>query len=65
MKKHLLSVIFLFVITITAFSQSQSSRTIPKDWFLLDPELDSLQGVSANRTYAKKSALTHHNRRRN
>jgi len=51
MKKHLLSVIFLFVITITAFSQSQSSRTIPKDWFLLDPELDSLQGVSANRTY--------------
>lgn len=51
MKKQLLSVIFLFVITITTFSQSQEDRTIPKDWFLRDPELDSLQGVSANRTY--------------
>lgn len=51
MTKRLLSVIFLFVISITTFSQTQGNRSIPKDWFLRDPELDSLQGVSAERTY--------------
>ncbi len=51
MTKRLLSVIFLLVISITTFSQTQENHTIPKDWFLRDPELDSLQGVSAERTY--------------
>ena len=51
MKKQFLSVIFLFVISITGFSQTQSSHTIPNDWFLRDPEQDSLQGVSAERAY--------------
>lgn len=51
MKKQFLSVIFLFVIIITGFSQTQSSRAIPNDWFLRDPEQDSLQGVSAERAY--------------
>lgn len=51
MKKQFLSVIFLFVISFTGFSQTQSSRAIPNDWFLRDPEQDSLQGVSAERAY--------------
>jgi cell wall-associated protease len=51
MIKLLVHVIFLLVTSVTVFSQTQSSRAIPKDWFLRDPELDSLQGVSADRTY--------------
>lgn len=51
MKKQFLSVIFLFVISITGFSQSQIRGKIPNDWFLRDPEQDSLQGVSAERAY--------------
>jgi len=51
MMKQLLSVIFLLVTAFSAFSQSATVQTIPKDWFLLDPEQDSLQGVSAERAY--------------
>jgi len=51
MTNRLLSVIFFLVSAFPAFSQSPNSRTIPKDWFLLDPEQDSLQGVSAERAY--------------
>ncbi len=51
MMKHLLSVIFFVVAAIPVFSQTSGSRPIPKDWFLRDPEQDSLQGVSAERAY--------------
>jgi subtilisin family serine protease len=30
----------------------QDTTTVPKDWFLRDPETDSLQGVSSEKTYA-------------
>jgi cell wall-associated protease len=52
MIKHLIRVMFLLVITIPVFSQAEFSKAIPNDWFLRDPEMDSLQGVSAERAYA-------------
>jgi len=51
MMKQLLSVIFFVVTALSAFSQSSTGRSIPNDWFLRDPEQDSLQGVSAERAY--------------
>ena len=51
MMKQLLSVIFFVVTAVSAFSQSSTGRSIPNDWFLRDPEQDSLQGVSAERAY--------------
>ncbi len=51
MKTRLLNVIFVFFVTVPAFSQSLNLKTIPDDWFLKDPEQDSLQGVSAERAY--------------
>ncbi len=51
MTKQLIRVLFLLVITIPVFSQTQFNKAIPNDWFLRDPEIDSLQGVSAERTY--------------
>ena len=39
-------VLFTFVTSI-----GQTPHNPPKDWFLLDPENDQLQGVSAERTY--------------
>lgn len=51
MMKQLLSVIFFVVTALSAFSQSSTKRSVPNDWFLLDPEQDSLQGVSAERAY--------------
>jgi cell wall-associated protease len=50
MKKHLLHVLFCLTIVNSGFSQ-ESKKEIPSDWFLRDPEQDSLQGVSAERTY--------------
>jgi cell wall-associated protease len=51
MKKSTTLTFYLVVSTlITAFSQ-QLKKDIPPDWFLKDPEEDSLQGVSAERTY--------------
>lgn len=50
-KKTLLSVIFSFIFLLSAFSQNSAARSIPKDWFLRDPELDSLLGVSSERAY--------------
>lgn len=51
MMKQLLSVIFFVVTALSAFSQTSTNRPIPSDWFLRDPEQDSLQGVSAERAY--------------
>jgi cell wall-associated protease len=51
MMKQLLSVIFFVVTALSAFSQTSTNRAIPNDWFLRDPEQDSLQGVSAERAY--------------
>lgn len=51
MKNPLLSVIFLLVMAIPGISQSQANQPLPNDWYLRDPEQDSLQGVSAERAY--------------
>jgi cell wall-associated protease len=45
---------FAFLIYLPSFaiiSAQSVQKEIPEDWFLLDPALDSLQGVSAERTY--------------
>lgn len=52
MKNRLLNVIFiLLVVAVPAISQSLNIKSVPEDWFLRDPEQDSLQGVSAERAY--------------
>lgn len=51
MRARLLSVIFFIVTAIPAFSQASFRPIIPDDWFLRDPEQDSLLGVSAEKTY--------------
>jgi subtilisin family serine protease len=51
MKIRLLYVIFLFFASIPSFSQFLEPKTVPAEWYILDPELDSVQGVSAERTY--------------
>ena len=50
MKKFTLSVLFQLFILVLATAQP-AEKEIPKNWFLLDPENDSLQGVSAERAY--------------
>lgn len=50
-KKTLLSVIFSLAFLIPVFSQNSATKPIPQDWFLRDPELDSLLGVSSERAY--------------
>lgn len=49
--KQLISVIFFLITAFSAQSQTAFNQPIPKNWFLLDPEKDSVQGVSAERTY--------------
>lgn len=50
-KKFLLSVIFSLAFLFPAFSQFATSKPVPADWFLRDPELDTLLGVSSERAY--------------
>jgi cell wall-associated protease len=50
-KKTFLSVLFSLAFLISAFSQNSTAKPIPQDWFLRDPELDSLLGVSSERAY--------------
>lgn len=50
MKKLLTLAIYVLANLITAHAQ-QVKKDVPTDWFLKDPEQDSLQGVSAERTY--------------
>ncbi len=44
--------IILISLTLSSYGQEKAHQPIPKDWFLLDPEKDSVQGVSSERTYA-------------
>jgi cell wall-associated protease len=50
MKKSLFLFLIHIFISVSGICQ-QAKNEIPKDWFLLDPEKDSLQGVSAEKTY--------------
>lgn len=43
-------VIFILFSAVNGFSQQLKKET-PKNWFLLDPQTDSVQGVSAEKTY--------------
>jgi cell wall-associated protease len=49
-------VIFLLSMPSYGFQQDQESQdtttTVPKDWFLKDPETDHVQGVSSEKTYS-------------
>jgi cell wall-associated protease len=47
--RSLLSILILLTTFSGVFAQSPSEP--PADWFLRDPELDSLQGVSAEKAY--------------
>ncbi|MBX2900254.1 MAG: S8 family serine peptidase [Cyclobacteriaceae bacterium] len=49
MKKFLSSVVFQVGLVIVGFAQS--AHQVPRDWFLHDPEQDSVLGVSAERVY--------------
>jgi cell wall-associated protease len=42
----------LLFFSLSCFAQEATHDSTPKDWFLLDPENDSVQGVSAEKTYA-------------
>lgn len=48
--KSLFWSVFFIAITFPGYSQ-QADKPIPKDWFLKDPETDSLQGISAEKAY--------------
>ncbi len=42
---------FLLGINLPAFAQIES-KNVPHNWFLLDPQQDSVQGMSVEKTYA-------------
>ncbi|MEQ8364596.1 MAG: S8 family peptidase [Cyclobacteriaceae bacterium] len=48
--KPLFFSIFWILVTIPSFSQ-QLNGPISKDWFLKDPEIDRVQGISAEKAY--------------
>ena len=51
MKIRCFYVIFMLLGAVPSFSQLLEPKTIPPDWYLKDPEQDSLQGVSSERAY--------------
>lgn len=50
-RKCLFFSIFWISITFPAFSQQLENGAIPKDWFLKDPVIDRVQGISAEKAY--------------
>lgn len=40
-----------FVLVFTTFGAIGQQKSIPKDWFLRDPETDSVQGLSTEKVY--------------
>ncbi len=51
MTTSLFRILVFLLLAGNLFAQT-AKKEIPPDWFLKDPEQDSLQGVSADRTYA-------------
>ena len=49
--RAILSLFLTVIIPLLTQAQSLGSAPAPKDWFLLDPEQDHLQGVSAEKVY--------------
>jgi cell wall-associated protease len=43
---------FLYLPAAEAFQTQEDSLVVPKDWFLLDPETDHVQGVSSEKAYS-------------
>lgn len=56
MKKRGAGIVITLLVTLFTFQihaqPLQDTTEAPKDWFLRDPETDSVQGVSAERTYS-------------
>lgn len=49
----ILTLLTIFIAShVHGFQQQDSTQAPPKDWFLRDPETDSVQGVSAEKTYS-------------
>ena len=48
--KYLLFSLFCVLFPVLVYSQ-QETKSIPKEWHLLDPEQDQFQGISIERTY--------------
>lgn len=42
----------MYMPAVQAFQAQEDSIITPKDWFLLDPEMDRVQGVSAEKAYS-------------
>ncbi|MGB4974083.1 MAG: S8 family serine peptidase, partial [Cyclobacteriaceae bacterium] len=49
--KRLILSFFWISITFPALSQQLENGSIPKDWFLKDPVIDRVQGISAEKAY--------------
>ncbi len=47
----LISLLTCISYTLPVLAQEQDTTSVPKDWFLRDPETDHVQGVSADRAY--------------
>lgn len=53
MQSRIGSRVIAFFLAIPSFLNAQTGESkIPKDWFLRDPEIDHVQGVSAEKAYA-------------
>lgn len=51
MKKKIASLAAALLLLVTLASAQQTAKSVPNDWFLLDPATDSVQGVSAEKVY--------------
>ncbi len=51
MGSRILSLVIIFFVQNTLFAQVESA-SVPLDWFLRDPQQDSIQGLSVEKTYS-------------
>jgi cell wall-associated protease len=47
-----LAILFFLQVQVLSAQQADSLQAPPEDWFVLDPVTDSVQGVSADKTYS-------------
>src|SRR5215207_4901412 len=47
----LLALLFTLQVQVLTAQKADSLEAPPEDWFVLDPETDTVQGVSADKTY--------------
>src|SRR5882672_446933 len=51
MASRILSLLIIFFVQNSLFAQVENA-SVPLDWFLRDPQQDSVQGLSVEKTYA-------------